>query len=260
MQFSVPIRGNQKLAQLIENIQSSQKLKGLWTVANVNAIDRMSINDHGPVHSKIVANSALKLFRIITQSAAEASIAANYDDFVEEDGELVLASAAALHDLGHVVHREQHEAFTIALADRIIPLLLRDIYTDYQQAVITGEILHAIFAHKTEVEPLTLEGGILKVADALDMEEGRARIPFQEGEVTIHSVSAMSIEEVSIKKGSQKPVRIQIRISNSAGIFQLDNLFRPKLAHSGLQPYIETKVKVRGEGEAEKKIVDEYEL
>ncbi|MBS3812295.1 phosphohydrolase, partial [Candidatus Bipolaricaulota bacterium] len=68
MKFTVPTRNNDKLKKIIERIKDNGRLNGLWTVANVNAIDRMGINDHGPVHSKIVANSALKIFRLISQT------------------------------------------------------------------------------------------------------------------------------------------------------------------------------------------------
>lgn len=259
MKFSIPCRSNKKLEKLVGNIRSDVRLEGYWTVANVNAIDRMAINDHGPVHSKIVANSGLRLFRIINSTGVKPSVVEDYEMTVD-DAEVVIVLAAVLHDLGHAVHRHKHEEFAVNLAPRFIEDLLEGIYGVAEESIIEAETLHAIYAHKTEVEPLTLEGGIIKVADALDMEEGRARIPFSEGEITIHSVSALSIERVTIERGEKKPVRIEINISNSAGIFQLDNLFKRKLKYSGIQDYIETKVKVRGNGKSEKKIVDEYEL
>jgi metal-dependent HD superfamily phosphatase/phosphodiesterase len=45
-------------------------------------------------------------------------------------------------------------------------------------------------------EPLALEAGILRVADALDMAKGRSRIPFEAGSVSMHSLSAAAIDEV----------------------------------------------------------------
>ena len=46
--------------------------------------------------------------------------------------------------------------------------------------------------------PLTLEAGIVRVADALDMAKGRSRIPFERGRVSIHSLSAAAIESVPL--------------------------------------------------------------
>ncbi len=82
---------------------------------------------------------------------------------------------------------------------------------------------------------MTVEAGIVRIADALDMEEGRAKVPFQAGKVGIHSVSAFSIEEVAIQKGDAKPVTIRITMSNSAGVFQIDELLKPRIENSGLQ-------------------------
>jgi metal-dependent HD superfamily phosphatase/phosphodiesterase len=103
---------------------------------------------------------------------------------------------------------------------------------------------------------LTLEAGIVRVADALDMAEGRTRIPFQAGQVNIHSVSAAAIEQIRIGKGQDKPVRILVRMNNSAGIFQLDELLKDKLVGSGLEPHVEVEAMI--EGEAEKKLIQTF--
>lgn len=258
MEFSVPVRSNQKLQKIIDKINGHERLNGLWTVANVNAIDRMGINDHGPVHSKIVANSALKIFRLITQTGVKPNVVEDHG-LSKEDAEIVIVLAAVLHDIGHCVHRVHHEEFGIAISGTLISDLLEGIYDGYEKGLMEGEILHSCFAHGTELETLTLEAGILKLADALDMEQGRARIPFKEGDLTIHSVSATAIEEVNICKGTEKPVEIIIEMSNSAGIFQLDNLFKPKLENSGIQKFVEVTVEV-GEEESEKKIIDNYQF
>ena len=60
---------------------------------------------------------------------------------------------------------------------------------------MTSEVLHAVLTHHEPSYPQTLEAGIVKVADALDMEKGRARIPYQEGRLNIHSISALAISE-----------------------------------------------------------------
>ncbi|MCF7890413.1 HD domain-containing protein [Candidatus Bipolaricaulota bacterium] len=258
MEFSVPIKGNKKLKTVIDKIQNHGRLNGLWTIANVNAVERLAINDHGPVHSKIVANSALRMFRLIHRSGVKSSVETDHD-LEKEDAEIVIVLAAAFHDLGHAIHRVHHEEFGIGLADSLVTDLLGDIYDGFNLGIMEGEVLHACYAHGTELETLTLEAGAVKVADALDMEQGRARIPFKEGELTIHSVSATAIEQVKVRPGRSKPVEIVIEMSNSAGIFQLDNLFKPKLEHSGIRKHIEVTVEV-GEKDAEKKIIEDYQF
>jgi uncharacterized protein len=59
--------------------------------------------------------------------------------------------------------------------------------------------------------------------------------------MSIHSISAAAVEKVILEAGEEKPVRISIEINNSAGIFQLDQLFREKLRGSGLEPYLELR-------------------
>ena len=105
--------------------------------------------------------------------------------------------------------------------------------------MIVSEVLQGIISHRADGEPLTLEAGILRVADALDMEQGRSRIPFERGHVGIHSLSAAAIEDVSIGDGEKKPIRIEITMNNSSGIYQVDGLLKAKLRGSGLEPYVE---------------------
>lgn len=119
-------------------------------------------------------------------------------------------------------------------------------------------MLHAIVSHEEPHKPLTLEAGIVHVADALDMEKGRARIPFQAGKVDIHSVSALSIEKVGIQEGDEKPVAVNITMSNPAGIFQIDQLLRPRIEDSGLRNYIHVAAEITGEKEP--KILEKFEI
>jgi metal-dependent HD superfamily phosphatase/phosphodiesterase len=103
-----------------------------------------------------------------------------------------------------------------------------------------------------------MEAGVVRVADALDMAKGRSRIPFASGSVSIHSISAAAVEGVHISRGESKPVRLRIELSNSAGVFQLDQLFREKLAGSGLEKFVELEAHIEGEGE--KRLFQEFRL
>ena len=90
---------------------------------------------------------------------------------------VIVVMACVLHDIGHVIHREGHEHLSLVLAPSLIEHLLEPIYDLRTRTILKGEILHAIYAHQREIAPLTIEAGVVKVADALDMESGRARIP-----------------------------------------------------------------------------------
>lgn len=249
-------RGNARLAGILERVNASDELYALWTVVNVNAMERLGMTDHGPVHVKIVMNIAVKLLRLLVKRGIEPSAVRDYGLDVQ-DAEVIVALAALLHDVGMSIHRADHESYSLFVAQPHIDALLRDAYDDATRTVIRSEILHAIIAHRSGGKPLTLEAGVVRIADALDMAEGRSRIPFQEGSVSIHSVSAAAISDIAIKPGDDKPVRISIEMTNSAGVFQLDQLFRDKLSGSGLEPYIELEAHIEGQ---EKRLLSEFRI
>jgi len=256
MAISLPVQGNRTLEAVLQRVNEHVTLHTWWYCCNINAINRMHINDHGPVHIKIVSNIALKLLRLLREVGVTSSIACDHK-LTEEDAEVVVLLAVCFHDIGHIVHRDQHEPFSVGIAIPLLRELLADVYEERERAIVISEVVHAIFAHDTHVEPFTVEAGCVKVADALDMEQGRARIPFSLGEPTIHAVSALAIEKVSVTKGEAKPICITVKMTNSAGIFQLDNLLKGKVQNSGLSQYIEIKAHIEGE---EKKIVEHYNI
>jgi len=256
MDLRLPIRSNEPLGIVTQRLAASEAVDALWSASNVTAIDRLQINDHGPIHIRIVTNIALKLIRLLVEGDVTPSVVADHGLTVE-DAEVVVVLAAALHDVGHVIHRRDHEALSLVLAAPLIDGLLDDLYDERTRTLLKGEVLHAIYTHQRMIQPLTIEAGVVKVADALDMEAGRARIPFTAGEHTIHSVSAMAIRKVHLGAGDTRPIKISIEMSNSAGIFQLDNLLREKLKNSTLAPHVEVLAEIAGE---EEKIVERYSI
>lgn len=253
----LPVRHNPRLLEIIKRVNADSELYTLWEVVNVNAVRRQGMSDHGPVHMQIVANIALKLLRLLVEHGVQPSIVVDHN-LTNEDAEVIVVLASLTHDLGMSIHRQEHEQYSLFLSRPKIHDLLKGLYDIPTRTIITSEILHAIIAHRAEGTPLTLEAGILRVADSLDMAEGRTRIPFEAGEVNIHSISAAAVEKVVIEKGKAKPIRIAVRMNNSAGIFQLDELVKKKLKGSRLEPYVELKATI--EGESEKKLVQAFEL
>lgn len=249
MPLRVPVRGNERLARVVAGLDASPELEALWAASNVTAIDRMRINDHGPVHIRIICNIALKLLRLLVQGEVEPSVVRDHGMDVE-DAEVIVVLASAVHDIGHAVHRRHHEWLSIVLGAPLVERLLEEVYDVRERAIVKAEVLHAVYAHQREIEPLTIEAGVVKVADALDMESGRARIPFTAGDQTIHSVSAMAIRKVTLDQGESRPIRIAIEMSNSAGIYQLDSLLREKLKNSTLAPYVEVIAEITGDEES----------
>jgi uncharacterized protein len=169
-----------------------------------------------------------------------------------------VAMAALLHDLGMSIHRADHESYSLFLAATKLERLLPEAYDAQHAAIVRSEILHAIISHRAGGAPLTVEAGVVRIADALDMAEGRSRIPFEHGSQSIHSISAAAIDSIAIAPGKEKAVKISVRMTNSAGVFQLDRLFREKLQGSGLEGAIELEASI--EGETEKRLIRTFRV
>jgi uncharacterized protein len=257
MRIRVPVRANRKLRSVIDRVNKDDQVKAWWHVANVNAVARMEINDHSWVHIQIVTNIALKLLRQLTKHHVEPAMVTDYG-MTNDDAEVVVALTALTHCVGMSVHRHGHEDFSLFLAEPKLRELLDGLYAEPDRTVVVSEVLQGIISHRSDGEPLTLEAGILRVADALDMEQGRSRIAFERGRVGIHSLSAAAIEEVVIADGESKPIRISVLMNNSSGIYQVDGLLKAKLRGSGLEPYVEVIAHI--DTEAEKRLVPLYEL
>ncbi len=264
--FNIPYRGNEKLKQVMEKVKEDKKLQTYWKCANVMAIERMGYTDHGPTHVKIVSNIALKLLRVLVEKdLITPSIVENYK-MTNDDAEVVVVLGSILHDLGMIVQRREHEKYSAIIALSILEDLLTPIYKEEERAIITSEVLHSIVSHEQPEtmlpnKILTKEAGIVGIADALDMEAGRARIPFQSGKVDIHAVSALSIEKVEVdvpEDGKPKPIVIHIKMSNSAGVFQIDELLKPRILNSGLEKLFHVVAEITGEKET--RIIEKFEI
>jgi metal-dependent HD superfamily phosphatase/phosphodiesterase len=218
MRIRLPARGNRDLRRVLERANADAELKAWWHVANVNAVARLGINDHSWVHIQIVANIALKLLRELVKHGVEPSLVRDYE-LRPEDAELVVVLAALTHCVGMSIHRKGHEDWSLFLAEPKLRELLDGIHDEPDLTVIVSEVLQAITSHRADGEPLSIESGILRVADALDMAKGRSRIPFERGRVTMHSLSAAAIEEV------RSPGRGNRQSQSSAGSWRSPRRF-----------------------------------
>lgn len=255
--FYVPARHNEKLQHLLQRIDRDEGLQQLWRSANVNAVERSGMSDHGPVHVRIVANISLKLLRLLMAGGVEPNIVRDYA-LSDEDAEVVVVLGAALHDVGMSIHRHEHETYSLILGAPKARELLQGIYDEPQLTIMVSEVLHAVIAHRSDERTYTIEASAVKVGDALDMTQGRSRIPFEQGAVNIHSLSAAAVERVIIGQGSEKPVRIEAILNNSVGLFQLDELLKPKIMSSSIAPYVQVEARI--ETESEKRLLPVYSL
>jgi metal-dependent HD superfamily phosphatase/phosphodiesterase len=230
---------DERVNEVLSVLAEDEEVQAYLEAQNVNPVVRKRYNDHGAKHIEIVRNRALCLYDLLKRGGV-AFNGASEQGLDEADEAVIIALAGTLHDIGHVVHRDEHPYYSLPLAADVLDRLLAALpWYDIGDAVrVKGETLHAILCHHTEEEPLTMEAGVVRVADALDMERGRSRIPYEQGGRGINTVSSQAIEQVSLEEGESRAVRVEIEMSNAAGVFQVDNLLKAKLRDSGLAEFV----------------------
>jgi len=255
-EIRAPTRGNRKLEALLAAANADRRLHAWWYMQQVNA-DRRDMSDHSWVHIQIVVNIALRLFRLLHRGGVEPAMVSEHG-MKSRDAEVVISAACLFHDTGMSISRTDHEQYSLFFAADRLPLLMEGIYEDPELTVVISEAQHAIIGHRRAGDPRTIEAGIVRVADALDMASGRSRIPFETRRPNIHSVSAAAIDAVTIEPGEEKAVEVKIAMNNSAGLFQLDELLATKLRGSGIEEHVEIVAEI--EAEHEKRLVPVFRI
>src|SRR5829696_4733363 len=251
-----PTRGNKKLESFLDAVNGDEQVRAWWYMAQIHA-ERLGMSDHSWVHTQIVLNIALRLLRLLVKAGVEPAVVADHA-MSARDAEVVVAGGALLHDVGMSIHRADHEEYSLFLASGVLDRLLSDSYSEPKRTVVASEILHAIIGHRRRGEPYTLEAGVVRVADALDMAQGRTRLPLEAGQEGIHSISAAAVDKVRIEAGEERPVRIEIDLNNSAGIFQVDDLLAKKIRDTPLEGNVEVVARIHGE--SEKRLLSEFRI
>ncbi len=229
-------------------LTSDPEVRALLHMSNVMAVHRLRFNDHGPVHAEIVAGAALELFDRLVRRGYEPSTLRDGTASSMDQAKLVVLYSAMLHDIGNAVHRDMHERIGAVLAKDIVDRALAKIVDDVDTRIyLRQEILHAIHSTAYDVECLSMEACVVKVADGLDMAEGRARIPYRLGKLDMHAVSALSIKRVEIDDGMERPVAITVYMNDMAGLFQIERVLMPKLLKSSIKDLMEIYISVAGE-------------
>ncbi|WP_222919413.1 HD domain-containing protein [Natrinema sp. SYSU A 869] len=248
---------DEKVNTVLEYVEDDEEITTYLEAQNINAVDRMRYNDHGTKHIEIVRNRALCLYDLLKAGDVDFN-GARQQNLDEEDESVIIALAATLHDVGHVVHRDSHAYYSIPLAADILERILPEFYDVADTVRMKGETLHAILCHHTAETPLTTEAGVIRVADALDMERGRSRIPYESGGRGINTLSSQAISRVSLQQGDTTPVMVEIAMTNAAGVYQVDNLLKAKLKDSGLEDQI--RIVALNTNENREQLVERIEL
>jgi metal-dependent HD superfamily phosphatase/phosphodiesterase len=255
-QVHAPTRGNRKLDSFLEAVNADERVRTWWYMAQVTS-ERLGMSDHSWVHVQVVLNISLRLLRLLTKAGIDTAMVADHG-MKERDSEVVVAGGALLHDVGMSIHRSEHEAYSLFLVADRLDSLLEGSYKEPERSIVAAEILHAIIGHRRKGEPYTVEAGVVRVADALDMAQGRSRLPVEDGQYGIHALSAAAIDEVRIEQGDERAIKIEIEMNNSAGVFQVDDLLATKLRGTPLEGHVEVIAQVKGE--TEKRLLPSFRI
>ncbi len=240
--------------RIVETLLDDPQVEAIQEYANNVSITRMGLNDHGPVHMKIVCCNALRVLSLLRAAGVETSLEREQaGTFADSVSAVILA--AMLHDCGMSISRKGHELYSGIIAYSIIKEVLQRVMPDtadvLRRTVIGSVALEGIIGHMGTNPIHSIEAGIILVADGCDMTKGRARIPLEiptkPAEGDIHKYSANSIEKVWIRQGQDRPVKIEVQMKSEVGFFQVEEVLIPKLQSSPAKQFIELYAGVEGE-------------
>jgi uncharacterized protein len=248
-------------ARLYESLINDAHLGAHWNLSNYTTVSKLSYNDHGPIHARVVTSYTMQIMTLLMNANVPLDVIQSGTGG-PDDAFLVTLAGIMLHDIGNAVHRVTHELVGMQLALPLLETYLPELYPDVEQRqLIEDFILSSILCHDVTPPPLFMEGAVVAVADGCDMTKGRARMPFDLGKVDIHAVSALAIEEVNIRKGDVMPVEIEVLMSNSAGIFQVEQTLVRKLLVTPLKAYVTVKASTINPGDTcDKRILHSVQL
>lgn len=237
--INVPVPLGPQTQAILDLVNQDPEIFALWKVTSRIAQVRLHMTDHGFKHFQRITTIALKMLQLLHKKGIKMSIERDYR-YDYDSAQTIVLLACLLHDIGMSVHREGHEEFSIILSHEWLDMLLSSMEVE-KRVVLRSEILHAIISHRKKGTPLTLEAGIVRVADALDLT--RSRVHRQHTSVLdIHSVSARAIDLVEILSGDEVPIRVNIVMNHTAGLFHVDELLRQELEGSRIEKYLDIKV------------------
>jgi len=240
--------------RLLGILLSNAEIQAVQDYANTVSISRLGLNDHGPVHMKLVCRNALRMLCILHEAGVRTSLEEEQvGTFADSVSAVMMASL--LHDSGMTISRKHHELYSGILSYPIINgMLMQALPGDenvVRRTIIRAIAMEGIIGHMTTLPIHSIEAGLILVADGCDMTKGRARITLenitQPAEGDIHKYSAHSIEKVWICKGKEHPLKIEVRMKSEVGFFQVEEVLLPKLQSSPAKHLIELYAGVEGE-------------
>lgn len=239
-----------RLCKIVNAMIDDPVIAAIQNYANVVAIQRLGFNDHGPVHARIVCINALRVLELLEEGGIHPSIVSEEVGTLE-DAKIAVFVSSFLHDLGMSVTRDNHEWHSVHIADRFLDQHLGRVYEDEGRLWMMKSLINeAMIGHMGHYRINSVEAGVVMIGDGADCTKGRAQIPTQLAKNPmlgdIHRFSASAIESVNIGKGARKPVRIDVHMNSSAGLFQVEEVLIGKARVSPIMNFLEIAAHLEG--------------
>jgi len=226
------VSGDEVLGSIFHELEHNEELQTSLRLCNDMVVKRLYYNDHGPTHARIVAGAALEILEIFIRRGLRP---------------VTMLHGLTQRDAAAVVLLGSYHVTGVYIADRFLSSLLPRFYSEQKALLrIRQEVLHSIIAHDESVQALSLEAGVVKLADGTDMAEGRARYPYAYGKTDIHAFSALAIKSVDLREGEEVPLLVEVDMTSEAGVFQVEEVYGKKIATSGLERFVTVRMTLRG--------------
>lgn len=239
-----------RLCDIVNRLVDDPLVASIQNYANVVSIQRLGYNDHGPVHARIVAINSLRILELLNEGGVPPSIVSE-EVATMDDAKVAVFAGAFLHDLGMSVTRDDHERHSMQMAGPILDRHLSKVYDDEGQHWMIKSLIHeCIIGHMGNYRIHSVEAGCVMIGDGADCTRGRAQIPVLLSKNPmlgdIHRFSASAITDVKIVTGQRKPVRIEVTMTGSAGLFQVEEVLIGKAKLSPIMNYLEVAAYLDG--------------
>lgn len=245
--------GDRTPIELLDILLTNKEIKAIHDYANSVSITRIGLNDHGPVHMKTVCHNALKMLLLLHEAGVETSLEKEHSGTFT-DSVCAVMIAALLHDCGMTIGRTDHELYSGIISFSLITDILRLVLPKdediVRRTVIRSVAMEGIIGHMCTHPIHSIEAGLILIADGSDMTKGRARIPIENqgkpAEGDIHKFSANAINKVRITTGKDRPIKLEVHMTEVVGLFQVEAVLIPKLKSSPAMPFVALEAFIEG--------------
>lgn len=259
-QLRLACSGYPKAWELAQALIIDEAYEACMEAANSLTVNRMGYSDHGMTHALITATNAMMIFHagltlgwVPTFGKGIGGRAASMQgpkppSFSYSDSAVIVALGSLLHDCGNSIARERHWEWGIGVAQPLLARLLASAYPPDRRQKMILNILEVVYTHDQSVEAHSLEGSIVKIADGMDCETGRSRLPAEYlNPNSRHHRSAEAIDFVHLGPvAKDQPLRVWAELNNRAGIFQLEDVLAKKIDTSVLKKSVVAEAFIEG--------------